>query len=352
MVNERRIPSLDGLRAYSIAAVLLAHFGDKHWEYGYAGYGVTTFFVVSGYLITTLLIREREARGGVSLREFYIRRAFRILPVSYLYLAILTVVYWRVVPVTDFALYWAYLGNYARHGTWNFVHLWSLSVEEQFYFLWPIIFVVGKSKKFAWSAVLIAPVARFFFTHFGYGNLAEGSFPARFDSIAVGCLLALYEPGLARYKNFFQKKWLAAIWLLVLLIPVIQLRSHGIFWHAALPVFNFAVALAMWNSIATKPWALNNPVIAWVGTISYSLYIWHMPFTKPAIRIPWEIGVAGTFLVATLSFYCVERPFLNLRKTILPTKSPKVSAAAGAGADISLPPSEEHRPGLPEGGTG
>jgi peptidoglycan/LPS O-acetylase OafA/YrhL len=337
MVDERRIPSLDGLRAFSIAAVLLAHFGDKHWEYGYAGYGVTTFFVVSGYLITTLLIREREARGAVSLREFYIRRAYRILPVSYLYLAILTVVYWHVVPIRDFALYWAYLGNYARHGTWNFVHLWSLSVEEQFYFLWPIIFVVGKSKKFAWSAIAIAPLARFVFAQLGYQRLAEGSFPARFDSIAVGCLLALYEPNLAPYANFLRKKWLGAIWVFVLLIPVIQLQSHGILWHAALPVFNFAVALAMLNSIATKPWTLNNPVIAWVGTISYSLYIWHMPFTKPAIRIPWEIGVAETFLVATLSFYCVERPFLNLRKILLRTKSPHVPETAGTVGDISTP---------------
>jgi peptidoglycan/LPS O-acetylase OafA/YrhL len=225
-----RIPSLNGLRALSILMVLAGHAamcaGFKSWWLGIYTYaGVLVFFVVSGYLITTLMLREAEQTGTVNVGAFYIRRAWRILPVAYAYLLIITLVQYRQFSWSDIALSWTYLTSYGvsfGEFPWDLDHLWSLSVEEQFYLLWPLFFVLGIrwTKAAAWAAVLIAPIFRYFCAHYALDKAALFSFPGVVDSIATGCLIALYAKPLTRLAA--TSRHCGLLWLPQLAAPALM----------------------------------------------------------------------------------------------------------------------------------
>lgn len=158
--DATRLPSLDGLRAVSIALVFLGHLsGTKGFpnlvQIGdYAHLGVVAFFVISGFLITRLMLLEHAKFGDVSLRLFYARRALRLLPAAYTYTLCVGLMWaagfiqlhsrdmWHVL---------TYTVNYQIDRSWDFGHLWSLSVEEQFYLLWPFMFVLFKPKRAHWA---------------------------------------------------------------------------------------------------------------------------------------------------------------------------------------------------------
>jgi peptidoglycan/LPS O-acetylase OafA/YrhL len=136
-----RIPSLDGLRAISVSLVLFGHLARAgHTPSSmsvYAGAGVQMFFVISGYLITTILLKEHHRTATIDLRQFYIRRAYRILPPASVFMLFVLVMYWRQFRWIDIGAMLLYLINYDSGRPWVIGHLWSLGVEEQFYFLWP-----------------------------------------------------------------------------------------------------------------------------------------------------------------------------------------------------------------------
>src|SRR3974390_3854944 len=163
----RRIPSLDGLRAISIALVVVGRWADVRYHSDVAGafanLGVRIFFIISGYLITTLLLKEYGKTSTIELREFYVRRAFRILPASMVFMLPVFVIFWHELRWYHMAAAALYLANFDFWHPWFLGHLWSLSVEEQFYFLWP-----GVLKKWhrhgvaiLLSVVLFAPLYRF-----------------------------------------------------------------------------------------------------------------------------------------------------------------------------------------------
>ncbi len=138
----QRIPSLDGLRAISISLVILSHLVKwKHISLGplgsYGDLGVHVFFVLSGYLITNLLLREHERTSNISLEDFYIRRAYRIFPAALVFLAVVIVLYWNEMRSYHIAAALFYVANMDIARPWIFGHLLSLINEEQFYFLWP-----------------------------------------------------------------------------------------------------------------------------------------------------------------------------------------------------------------------
>jgi peptidoglycan/LPS O-acetylase OafA/YrhL len=170
-----RIPSLDGIRALSIYLVLLAHLK------GTAGFpiangrstigdigelGVRIFFVISGFIITKLLLQELEQSGAISLRRFYLRRTLRIFPASYCYLAVIGLISafgFLSVTGSDLRNGAVYLMNYAKTRSWSVGHMWSLSVEEQFYLLWPaVVCAFGRIRAMQAAALLVvlAPVSR------------------------------------------------------------------------------------------------------------------------------------------------------------------------------------------------
>ncbi len=333
---QSRIPSLDGLRALSISLVLLAHFSysarfpiqHSLLMDVYAHYGVRIFLVISGFLITSLLLREQERTGTINFRLFYLRRAYRLLPAAYLYLVVTTLVFHKSLPYKYLVAAYLYLTSYALHSPWVLMHLWSLSVEEQFYLLWPAALALGlvAARRFGFGAVAVAPVVRFVLSGVWFlGTL--WSFPAVADSLAAGCLLALYQSEFEKRRSFFTWRGFPLIWALTLSMPLLHQYHYLInWWHmsglvslSAITIFNLGMVLCIQNAITVGPRFLNNPVVAWIGNLSYSLYLWNMPFTNPDVR-SWATtfpeNLILTLLAATASFYAVEQPVRKLRESI------------------------------------
>jgi peptidoglycan/LPS O-acetylase OafA/YrhL len=314
--------------------VLLAHFAyssgfplqHNWWTDDYAHYGVRIFFVISGFLITSLLQREREKTGSIDLKQFYIRRAYRLLPAAYLYLVTVTVIFHEALPYKYLVASYLYLSSYTIHSPWVLNHLWSLSVEEQFYMLWPAAVGLGilVARRSAFAAIGIAPVARFILLQGAWYLGALWSFPAVVDSIAAGCLLALYQPEFKKYESFFRWRGFPVIWAATLSMPIFQHYHYVLhFWHmsglvavAALPIFNLGIVLCIQNAITAPPRILNTSTMIWIGNLSYSLYLWNMPFTNPDVH-SWATefpqNLVLTLLAATISFYAVEQPVRKLR---------------------------------------
>ncbi|OYX10767.1 MAG: hypothetical protein B7Z16_18080, partial [Algoriphagus sp. 32-45-6] len=216
-----RIPSLDGWRAFSIAMVLASHSPlmqgfPPQWQYplGFVvdgNLGVRIFFIISGFLITWLMIKEKEKRGVISLRLFYLRRALRILPVCYVYLLVVFLLS-LATPFSQGPAVWlsnlTFTTNFMldrdwQGVPWTTIHLWSLAIEEQFYLQWPPLFVcVGFLRGLrplvflVAAAVLVAPCARFvsnykLYPAFCSWVFSPASFLNYFDGIAFGCAAAV-----------------------------------------------------------------------------------------------------------------------------------------------------------------
>jgi peptidoglycan/LPS O-acetylase OafA/YrhL len=354
--STSRLSSLDGWRAVSILMVL----GDHNtYASGFpsalkpitlvffdGGLGVRFFFIISGFLITWLMMLEKDKTGSVSLREFYIRRCLRILPI---YIAYLTVLAILQLSGLDRETPSAWLGNltftrntfgYVNEGDALSAHLWSLSVEEQFYLAWPLLFVwLGKRGDRTILGILAAAILALtairginFLSYYPLPHLKpffHWHSLRSFDCLALGCACAVLfahyrEPverclkrhhlltavvGLAMvlftfYSMYFPLKPVA----LAELVPVI--RAVG-----------FCILLL--HSIVAPEWgfyrALNWSWVRRIGIWSYSIYIWQQLFwAAPPIwgldRVWWMgIWILPLFAVTMISYYGLERPFFTLR---------------------------------------
>jgi len=204
-----RIPSLDGLRAISITLVVLSHL--VKWRHvsldvvgSYGALGVHVFFVLSGYLITNLLLREYARSSTISLRDFYVRRAYRIFPAAFVFLAVVVVLYWRQMTWYHVAAAVFYVANMDLTRPWIFGHLWSLSIEEQFYLLWPFAVKKWHRRRTAilLGVFLFTPVFRTALYALKVHNGLIGSLPAEADQLAIGCLLAIFAARLPRISGY------------------------------------------------------------------------------------------------------------------------------------------------------
>jgi peptidoglycan/LPS O-acetylase OafA/YrhL len=324
-MTTARIPSLDGLRAFSILVVLFGHLaGTRNFPLqslyraaDYADVAVRAFFVISGFLVTTLLLRDEARSGAIHVKEFYIRRAYRILPAAYVYMILVSIAFHATLPSKDIALAFTYLTSYSWYRPWILGHLWSLSVEEQFYFVWPVVMAMGISisRRVAFGTIALAPLFRFVLIVCGLkGN---GSyFPTVADALATGCLLAFLQPALAKYRFFFEWRGFPFIWALTLSVPL--LARHGrTFSIIGLPVLHAGLALCLQNAIVVKYRILNTKPIMWIGTLSYSLYLWQQLFLdrySPEWYTGFPVNIALAFVAATISYYMVEQPALRLRE--------------------------------------
>jgi peptidoglycan/LPS O-acetylase OafA/YrhL len=334
---RQHLPALDGLRTVAVLTVMAYHAGYDRVP---GDLGVTGFFVLSGFLITWLLLRELRASGAISIRAFYVRRTLRIFPAYYLFIAA-SIAADRVLgdPWSggEVAAALGYAVNYfhAFHGhTGHAAHTWSLAVEEQFYLLWPAVFlllarggprvlsggltglIVGV---FCWRAYLY--LARGAPPHYVYN-----AFDTRFDSLAIGCLLAALaeRPAfLARVRVAARWPWLPLI-TLGLLFSSRTLVSDDYHYAAGFSVDSALVALLIVQLLqlhATPLWSwLERPSVRYLGRISYPLYLWHgwaltlghkLHMLPLALR--FAAGLAASVAVASVSYYCVERPCLALR---------------------------------------
>lgn len=343
-----RLPSLDGLRAVSIVLVLSGHIQltvppflhpfHGPWLYlANADLGVSTFFVISGFLITTLLLQERSRYGAISLRSFYIRRFFRIVPPFYSYLiavSILASVGLLTLNRHDLAISGLFITDYIKGGSWWVGHSWSLSVEEQFYLLWPAALVAAgarRARALSIAAVGLGPairltshVADHYWGH--YGPLRMFEFHNRFDNLAIGCLLALAfnEPWILKLRQRLQHPAAPFLALAVLFGASPWLRLHFIGLYQV--PFGYSVdALAITALLiialdAPSGWmgkALNWSPIVHIGVLSYSLYLWQELFLAPsgwgiASRFPGNLVAA--FIAAEISYWTIERLALRIRR--------------------------------------
>jgi peptidoglycan/LPS O-acetylase OafA/YrhL len=317
----KRIPSLDGLRAISISMVLAGHLAGE--GYGpvflkiYAGVGVKVFFVLSGYLITTILQRERERTSSIRLREFYIRRAYRILPAAFFYMLVIFAVYWRPLRWYEMGMALLYVVNYFSVRPWVLGHLWSLSVEEQFYFLWPSVLKRWYRYRvpILVGALAFSPIytAGLFYLKW-FKRVGGDTLPTVADGLAVGCLIAVFR---MRWPKI--PKYLAALLLVpVVVVPMYDANSalRTLFLLFVLnPILTAAIAGILIHVVQNPYRVLNLAPMVWLGQISYSLYLWQQPFMHSAHdpAPPARYGIFGAFAMACVSYYLIERPVLRRR---------------------------------------
>jgi peptidoglycan/LPS O-acetylase OafA/YrhL len=343
---SRNIPSLDGLRAFSILLVILAHAAWflPHWlvadsafqlVVGNGYHGVTVFFVISGFLITTLLLREFDKTNSISLKRFYLRRTLRIFPPFYFFLGVMALLWAAHLIPEDPASFLAsltYTWAYDPHAHGYFItHTWSLSIEEQFYLFWPVLFVVLHRREKLISAsvflILVMPVLRVLF-YFVLPSLRGHEFymvQGWIDTMMVGCLLALLRHrGIwSSLQRRYTNRWAASVMFLVafFLNPYLLLhlpkKEAGLFALAFAPTITaFCIGGILLYVIDTKDGLvfgiLNHSVVRHIGVLSYSLYLWQQLFVSQELHL-LPYGFLLMIVAAELSFWCVERPSLKLR---------------------------------------
>jgi len=345
-----RIPEIQALRALAALLVLFYHV---HWLPG--GFiGVDIFYVISGYLITGLLLRECEKTGGISFSSFYLRRIKRLLPTSFLVLIITALTAWLLYPTVlrsdlgkDIAAVSLYISNYF-FAFWQMdyqnldavppvvIHYWSLAVEEQFYLLWPVIILIlfkmggRRAVKVGVSVITVSSfVLGLFLTHTS-PVFAFYSLPTRAWELSVGALI-LFIPSRINFSNRYT-------WVALILITYATLRfdeSTRFPGTAALyPVLGTTAALATvkdWPSIIRSISQLRT--VQWLGDISYPLYLWHWPvLVIPSVYFARELSIierilclALTLLLAGLTHQFVEDP---LRRANFSAKKIVIAAIA------------------------
>lgn len=349
-LNLSNIPALDGLRGVAVLLVVFFHFGLDLGYYPLPGnLGVLVFFVLSGFLITWLLLRENEKAGTISLKQFYIRRTLRIFPAFYAYWLFTVgarVVAHRSVP-WEFALgALLYVSNYVfaldLHEPSFMVQTWSLASEEQFYLLWPLMFRTWRANLSRLSMVLAGIIGFVWFYrlvlrfHFGVGiDYLQYAFDCRMDALLTGCLLAVLlkrrrVDGIVRVLCV--SKWAPLLTVGVLALTTRLSDGFGANYSQIIgfPVEEMTVAVLLIQLIVlseTGLWSwLNSAGMRFLGRISYSLYLYHnlsFRYLPGSLRVLVEgsnaivktiVGLAISITLASISYYLVERVFLRLKK--------------------------------------
>lgn len=341
VLTGKRIPSLDGMRAISITLVILGHLcGTQGFPISHeamssiapiGSFGVRVFFVISGFLITTLLLQETEKTGTISITGFYMRRLLRIFPANYFFVTAMWVASMLGLVALnrmDVLHGFTYTMNYHMERSWFVAHLWSLSVEEQFYMIWPALLrkINARNAVYVCIGVLLAApairVAELALTP-GRAELVGHSFETVFDSLASGCLLALLWTRLgerADYQKFLQS---ALFWLVpaAVLGALVASRSWKFDNLVGQTVLNVGIAVILERFVRYSDDApgrvLNWKPLQMIGVWSYSLYLWQQPFLNrehPGFWTAFPVNIGCALALALGSYYLVELPFLGLRK--------------------------------------
>jgi peptidoglycan/LPS O-acetylase OafA/YrhL len=342
------LPSLDGLRGASFLLVFLAHAGLGGWVPG--GFGVTVFFFLSGFLITTQLRLEQDATGGLSLRRFYLRRALRILPPFYLVLALAvaaTELGWLAGRATlpavsaiglHAANYWVIAAGYGGQPAGTGVY-WSLAVEEHFYLLFPALLLLlahalprrRAQASVLWSVCLVILAWRCVLVYVAHAS-TDRTYVAtdtRADSILYGCALALAAHPALDGPSFLSsttwKRWLVPAAIALLLVTFVcrddgfrESFRYTLQGLALYPVFIVALRWPSWGPFAI----LNTKPAAFLGELSYALYLVHhvvLDALEPLLGRGVLRGVAGlavSLVIAWAIHRLVEKPCARLRRRL------------------------------------
>ena len=351
---QQYFPSLDGIRAVAIISVIAAHAsfrlhdGDTRnallYIFGTGKLGVQIFFVISGFLITTLLLREKAERNDISLRNFYARRFLRIIPAALVYLLVLSIIdltYKTEVSYIQFIGAIFFLMNYSYfHTEWLSGHFWSLSVEEQFYLVFP--FILKKSIK-VYTAFLLLFLGVILFSRYiiqysigrGYSNFFTRNPESidYFDGIIIGSLFSI-----ALFRDLINVEWILRKkkWLHIICIPLIIIifNEHmPTVYQVYLGNFNsmicaVLIGILMISNLQEKKdivfRVLNSKIAKKIGVLSYSLYLYNMLFTPnqgfpastrlPTFSFPVIVNMLLLLLFAAASHYFIEKPIIKLKR--------------------------------------
>jgi len=318
--------------------------------------GVNTFFVISGFLITRLLRREWDATGTISLPKFYLRRVTRIFPAFYTYLAALAVLSAMLgiaIRSRDFAYAATFLKNYQGlfdAGTdaayWFTGHFWTLSLEEQFYLLWPATLVIAgiaRAPRVALGIVLASPFVRIasYYAFPSTRPLLNLMLHTACDAIMIGCFAALAadRPRVAAWRQRLQHPvWpaLCATWALAV-SPVIQVLAGNAYRATLGPTLDGLATVFLMLWLLERPTSAGGRLLEWpplryIGTLSYSLYLWQQFFLtsqNPSVLARFPLNLLATLLAAMASYHLVEQPVLRWR-----ARSAATAAAARAPSRI------------------
>lgn len=357
------VPFIDGLRAISILYVLAFHgLGPiSHALTQASGWiGVNNFFVVSGFLITCLLLQEELDTGTFNLKSFYLRRLLRIAPAYYAYLLfffLLNLKYGHHLnwPVTVAA---CYMADYDSAMGWKIAQpfgelslTWSLAVEEKFYLLYPLLLKTFTRfrLRLAFCLLFLIEIWKVWLicAHSASWLRLCDAFDTRFDDILIGCIAGMIwsDPNCRQATlRFLGRRFVPVAASIVLLISMQTMVDPSVpttcleklvFWVARIPVHAALVAVLLLSLMANRESLiakiLSCSPLVWIGRLSYSLYLWHiLAFGWGVSFISQHIHFSASeslrlmtgLLLAAVSYYCVEKPFLRL-KGLLVTKRAK-----------------------------
>lgn len=349
VIARSHLPALDGLRAVAVFVVVASHSSLGIRVPG--DLGVSAFFVLSGFLITRLLVREKERTGDISIRRFYLRRTMRIFPAYYAFLLFSYVLdaragqQWSGTMIANTLTYTVnYFNALNHHPTTSVAHAWSLAVEEQFYLLWPLAFTVlaARGRRTLITGVSIAAVVALVWRSWLILSVhvdpsyVYNAFDTRFDNLAVGCLLALavdHHGVVAAAGTLARRAWIPIVTVTLLLVsrlalPAAYHYSIGFTVDAVL----FAVLIVQLLQLyKMRMWSwLEWPTVRYLGAISYPIYLYHAWGASIGRRIvgsaplfDFPAAVVCTILLASGSYFVIERPFLKLKNRYDPEKRPK-----------------------------
>ncbi|MEJ1239008.1 acyltransferase [Chryseolinea sp. T2] len=348
--SKNHIPSIDGLRAVAVLFVVLSHLSvtrslTEKWNQ-YIGWfidgktGVDIFFIISGFLITLLLLTEREKYGSVNLKNFYIRRVLRIFPAFYCYLGfILILSILGQIEVSSRALLASalYIYNFnISEPNWYVNHSWSLGVEEQFYILFPVFILRLKlgQARIAWIISLIVGSAMraLYYKFPENSSYFLSGFFLHADFLATGCYIGFLYSYKRDWLREISKKMTPIIPFIAIaaILLVYSFQYHPVLDIVLIPLgrtsTNLSIGIVLIYYIFPRQSpvydVLNASPMTWLGRLSYSLYLWQQYFIsgKDKMISSFPQNLAILFVVSIASYYLIERPFLLFKSKFTPDR--------------------------------
>ena len=368
-------PALDGIRAVAVLAVIAYHFGYRWAPGGFLG--VDVFFVLSGYLITSLLLAEYARSSRIALREFWLRRARRLLPALFVMLIVVAIWIWLNAAPFEMSmrredLFWTlFYGS-----NWHFIatgqdyfaqftsasplrHTWSLAIEEQFYIVWPILVAgalwIGRKRPVVLAAICVvgiavSGIAMALLFNPGDPSRAYYGTDARMHQLLIGALLAVLMTKrelLVRFRR--ATSVVAVLAALALLVAFATLQDQNAAYYQGLSILLAVTTAALVWAIELNPRALVARLlslrpVAWIGQISYGLYLWHWPVILAITSVPAPLAnlpgastglnltrLVVIFGIEIVSFYLIEQPFRKGRMPVIGRSARRFVVATAAG---------------------
>jgi peptidoglycan/LPS O-acetylase OafA/YrhL len=326
ILAKHRIPTLDGWRGVAILLVLFDHIqasllGGHARPWTETGqHGVTIFFVLSGFLITSNLL-ERQT----SLRDFYLRRFFRLIPVAWTYLAGLLILdKFTGASITSFAEVRScvlFYRNFLSGSTGGAGHFWSIAIEEQFYLVWPILLLLLGMRRCRWIAVAgaisCALYRWIFWAHYNH-SLINDQTQVRADALLVGCILAiLWQEGPVREAAARWSKLWAFPSFVILVFCIARFHHLTPLYECICIAGLIAATVSHPKLMFAKP--LSFAPLKWLGTVSYSVYVWQQIFMNHWENLPLAVFLLCVVMpiFALSSYYFIERPCIRVGHRLL-----------------------------------